>query len=77
MRDTVKAMLRADPWGPLGGPLGGSEDRKDARTESANWQRNSLALEKGRIKRFEQYRALRGMTNTMKETKKLSGYASW
>ena len=69
-------MLRADPWGPLEGPLGGSEDR-DVRIGSANWQRNNLALEKGRIKHFKQYRAPQGMTNTMKETKKLSGYASW
>ena len=73
----MKVVLRADPRGPLRGPLGGSEDRKDARIERANWRRNSLALEKGRIKHFEQYRVLRGMTNTMKETKKLSGYAGW
>ena len=70
-------MLRADPRGLLRGPLGGSKDRNDVRTESANWRRNSLALEKGRIKHSEQYRAPRGMTNTMKETKKLSGYTGW
>ena len=41
--------------GSVGSTLGStwSEDRKDARTESANWWRNSLALEKGRIKRSE------------------------
>ena len=70
-------MPRADPQGPLGGPLGGSEDRKDVKTKSANWWRNNLALEKGRIKHSEQYRAPQGMTNMMKETKKLSGYAGW
>ena len=70
-------MLRADLRGPLGGPLGESKDRKDVRTGSVNWQRNNLALEKGRIKHSEQFRAPRGMTNTMKETKKLSSYASW
>ena len=77
MKDILKAVLRADPRGPLGGPLGGSKDRNDVRTESANWRRNSLALEKGRIKHSEQYRAPRGMTNTMTETKKLSGYVGW
>ena len=70
-------MPRVDPRGPLGGPLGGSEDRKDVKTKSANWRRNSLALEKGRIKHSEKYRAPQGMTNTMKKTKKLSGYAGW
>ena len=77
MRDILKAVLRADPRGPLEGPLGGSEDRKDVRIGSANWRRNSLALEKGRIKHFEQCRVPRGMTNTIKETKKLSGYVGW
>ena len=48
-------MLRADLRGPLGGPLGESEDRKDVRTGSVNWQRNNLALEKGRIKQSDQY----------------------
>ena len=70
-------MPRANLRGPLGGPLGGSEDRKDVKTESANWRRNSLALEKGHIKHSEQYWAPRGTTNPMKETKKLSGYAGW
>ena len=66
-----------DPQGPLGGLLGGSDDRKDVKTRSTNWRRNSVALERGRIKHFEQYRALQGMTGTMKETEKLSGYAGW
>ena len=59
------------------GSTWGSEDRKDMKIGSTNWRRNSLALEKGRIKHSEQYRAPRGMTNTMKETKKLSGYTGW
>ena len=77
LKDIPEAMPKADLRGLLGGPLGGSEDRKDLRTGSANGQRNNLALEKGRIKHSERYRAPRGMTNTMKETKKLSGYAGW
>ena len=77
MGGTIGAVLRADPRGPLEGPLGGSEDRKDVRTESANRRRNSLALEKGRIKHSGKYWAPQGMTNITKETKKLSGYAGW
>ena len=77
LKDILEAVPRADSQGPLGRPLGGSEDRKDVQTGSGNWQRNNLALEKGRIKHSEQYRALWGMTNTKKETKKLSGYAGW
>ena len=70
-------MPRVDSQGPLEGPLGGSEDRKDVRIKSANGQRNNLALEKGRIKHFKQYRAPRDMTNTRKGTKRLSGYVGW
>ena len=70
-------MSRVDPWGPIGGPPDGSEDRKDVRTGSANGQRNNLALEKGHIKHFERYRAPRGMTNKRKGTKRLSGYVGW
>ena len=77
MKDILEAMLRADPRGPLGGPLGESEDRKDMKTRSTNWRRNNLALEKGHIKHLEQYRAPQGITNTTKEAKKLSGYAGW
>ena len=73
----LEAMLRANPRGPLGGPLDGSEDRKDVRIGSANWQRNNLALKKGCIKHSKQYRVPRGMTNTRKETKRLSGYVGW
>ena len=70
-------MPRVNPWGPLGGSPGESEDRKDVRTGSANEQRNNLALEKGHIKHSERYRVPRGMTNTRKGTKRLSGYVGW
>ena len=54
-------------------------ERKQKRREdgSVNKWRNTLALEKGRIKRSKQYRVPRGMTNTIKETKKLSCYTGW
>ena len=70
-------MPRVDPQGFLGGPPGGSEDRKDVRTGSANGRRNNLALEKGRIKHFEWYRVPRDMTNIRKGTKRLSGCVGW
>ena len=73
----LKGRAESGSAGSSRGPLGESEDRKDVRTGSVNWQRNNPALEKGRIKHSEQYRAPRGMTNTMKETKKLSSYVSW
>ena len=49
----MEAMLRADLPGPPGGPYGGSKDKKDVKTGSANEWRNSLASKKGRIKHFE------------------------
>ena len=73
----MEAMPRADPLGPLGGPHGRSEDRKDMKIGSASGRKNSLALEKGHIKHFERYQAPRGMTNTRKWTKRLSGYVGW
>ena len=63
--------------GSFGGPPGESEDRKDVRTGSTNGRRNNLALEKGRIKHSKRYWAPRGMTNTRKGTKRLSGCVGW
>ena len=68
-------MLRADPLGPLGGPNGGNEDRKDVKTGSVSEKRNNPASERGHIKHFKRYQAPRSMNNTRKGTGRLSGYA--
>ena len=73
MKDILEAMPRTDLLGPLRGPHGGSEDRKDVKTGSASGRRNNLASEKGHIKHSEQYREAQGMTNMRKGTKRLSG----
>ena len=54
-------------------------ERRQKRHEdqSANWRKGNLALGKERIKHSEQYQAPWSMTNTMKETKKLSSYTGW
>ena len=77
MKEILEAMPRADPSGPLRDPHGESEDRKDVKTGSVSEWRNNLALEKGSIKLSECYRALRGIINTRKGTKRLSGCVDW
>ena len=48
-------MPRADPLGPLGGPYGRNEDRRDTKTGRASERRNNLASERCHIKHFKQY----------------------
>ena len=43
-------MPKANLPGPLEGPHGESEEKKDVKTGSTSGQKNNLALEKGRIK---------------------------
>ena len=77
LKDVLDTMLRADPLGPLGGPHGRSEDRKDAKTRSVSERRNNLASKRGHIKHSKLYQAPRGMNNMRKRTRRLSGYADW
>ena len=70
-------MPKADLPGPLGGPHGGSKDKKDVKTGSESERRNNLASEKDRIKHSKRYQAPRGMNNTRKGTKRLSDYVDW
>ena len=70
LKDVQEATPRADPWGLLGDPHSGNEDKKDARIGSANKKRNSLASERSHIKHAEQYQVPRGMDNSRKETRR-------
>ena len=76
-KDVREIMPRADPLGPLEGPHGRNEDRKDVKTGSVNERRNNLALERGYIKHSEQYQAPRGMDSSRKEIRRLSGCVDW
>ena len=58
LKDVREAMPIANPWGLLGDPRGGNEDKKDAKIGSVRGRRNSLALERGHIKHIERYQAL-------------------
>ena len=70
-------MPRAEPLGPLGGPYGKNEDRKDTKTGSASERRNNLASERRHIKHFKRYQAPWGMNDTRKGTGRLNDYADW
>ena len=75
--DVREIMPRADPLGPLGGPHGRNEDRKDVKTGSVNERRNNLPSERGYIKHFKQYQVPWSMNDTTKGTGRLSGYVYW
>ena len=70
-------MPRADPMGPLRGPHGRNEDRKDMKIGSASERRNNLASERGHFKHFKWYQAPRGMNGTRKGAERLNGYVDW
>ena len=55
------------------------QERRQKRREDREREmvEEQFGLGEGRIKHFKQYWVPRGMTNTRKETKRLSGYASW
>ena len=69
-------MPRADPLGPLGGPHGGNEDRKDVKIGSVSEKRNNPTSERGHIKHFKWYQAPRSMNNMRKGTRRFNGYAN-
>ena len=70
-------MPRADLLGPLWGPHGENEDRKDEKTGSASKRRNNLASERGHINHSKRYQAPRGMDGSRKGIGRLSGYVDW
>ena len=76
-KDVREIILRADPLGPLRGPHGGNEDRKNVKIGSASERRNNLASERGYIKHFKRYQAPWSMNDTRKGTGRLSGYVDW
>ena len=51
LKDVREATLRADPWGLLGDPHDRNEDIKDAKIGNVSERRNSLASDRGHIKR--------------------------
>ena len=67
MKEVREATSRTDPWGLLGDPHGGNEDKKDAKIGSTSEKRINLASEKVHIKHAEQYLAPQGMDNSKKE----------
>ena len=55
MKEVREATPRTNPWGLLGDPHGGNEDKNDAKIGSTSKKRINLASEKVHIKHAEQY----------------------
>ena len=77
LKDVRETTLRADPLGPLRGPHGGNEDKKDVKIGSVSERRNNLVSERGHIRHSERYQAPWGMYSSRKETGRLSGCVDW
>ena len=55
LKEVREATPRTNPWGLLGDPHGGNEDKIDVKIGSTSEKRINLASEKVHIKHAEQY----------------------